>query len=457
MRRMLVVLALFFLPLSAHAQTESADLVPRFDEAPAEELVRFTTLMRWVRVDNNGPSVARNVVLTATIPDVAAIGSFTSMTRCEHVSACTIPVGNIAPGQYVYVSIEFELEKAIERSVHIDVKVSSDTPDPNPANNGATFDIAFLNAPQFVVYINRSDRTEPEMPFDATVMLRNDGTAPALDTTLDLTFSAGTQIVSVTSRSGVSCTTSGSTAHCTIGTLAPGMDATFIVAARAPAIYTGGTVTLHAHADSSSRKLTSHLSDATSSWPLYPTFVVDRTADSGPGTLRQALIDANAQCTSDCFIAFRVPQADFENGAAHIRVSSPLPPLTKRIHLEGSSEKRFTGQPALDHPLVFLDGAALTSGDAIQWRGDGGSIEGLAIGNFPGSAILVTPEATTAYQRVTRDCFLGTDATGTIAMPNLRGIMVMGMRYARIEHNVISGNRLSAIWLVNAFMPAVGA
>ncbi|MDQ3282853.1 MAG: right-handed parallel beta-helix repeat-containing protein, partial [Acidobacteriota bacterium] len=50
-----------------------------------------------------------------------------------------------------------------------------------------------------------------------------------------------------------------------------------------------------------------------------------------------------------------------------------------------------------------------------------------------------------------------TDATGTIAMPNLRGIMVMGMRYARIEHNVISGNRLSAIWLVNAFMPAVGA
>ena len=185
-------------------------------------------------------------------------------------------------------------------------------------------------------------------------------------------------------------------------------------------------------------------------------FIVSTTADDGAGSLRQAIADANAQCSGVCPIGFRIPPSELVDGVATIRLATPLPDLAVDAPIDGSSEQTFLGLSDVEHPLVMLDGSAMKEGGAFTFTAKSNSIAAIAIGNFPGAAITLMPQPQPGIGSIAvQSCYIGTDAAGLVAMPNERGIIATGT--SSLSLNVISGNRHSAIWMQGGHASSVRA
>src|SRR5260370_17654962 len=80
------------------------------------------------------------------------------------------------------------------------------------------------------------------------------------------------------------------------------------------------------------------------------TFVVTNTADSGPGSLRQAILDANTKPGPDV-IAFRIG-----SGMQTISPLSPLPFVTDALLIDVTTQPGFA-----DSPLIALNSDLLSA------------------------------------------------------------------------------------------------
>ncbi len=202
-------------------------------------------------------------------------------------------------------------------------------------------------------------------------------------------------------------------------------------------------------------------------------WVVDSTADSGTGTLREALQDAVAGDT----IVF--DPAVFPPGSpSTISVTSgPLPPITQGSLTIDASDAG-----------VIVSGGALPYGHGLEIQSDGNLVEGFQIVNFPYHGILVAAGASdniiggdTAAMRnvlagnglngvsiegagadytVVIGNYIGVDASGQAAWPNnSQGVALWdGARHNQIggltaeQRNVISGNAANGILLQTGVM-----
>lgn len=109
-------------------------------------------------------------------------------------------------------------------------------------------------------------------------------------------------------------------------------------------------------------------------WPgLLASYAVTSTADSGMGSLRQAIIDANGHPGTDTIVF------DIGAGTQLISPSSALPRITDTVTLDGSTQTGYAGKP-----LITLDGAATRSGHGLVFdTGSAGSaLTGLDIRHF---------------------------------------------------------------------------
>src|SRR5262245_61852841 len=83
-------------------------------------------------------------------------------------------------------------------------------------------------------------------------------------------------------------------------------------------------------------------------------FNVVNLASGGPGSLRQAIINANGGAGGDVISFAGLPGA----GPYVIGLTAPaLPALTKAVHINGATAPGFAGSP-----IVVLDGAAAGAG-----------------------------------------------------------------------------------------------
>ena len=73
------------------------------------------------------------------------------------------------------------------------------------------------------------------------------------------------------------------------------------------------------------------------------TFVVTNAADSGAGSLRQAILDANAHPGADT-IVFNIPGS----GLHTITPSTTLPTISDPVTIDGSTQPGFTGSPIIE-------------------------------------------------------------------------------------------------------------
>ncbi len=163
------------------------------------------------------------------------------------------------------------------------------------------------------------------------------------------------------------------------------------------------------------------------------TFTVTNTNDSGVGSLRQAITDANGAGAGPHTIAFDIPGSSVQT----ITLASALPILdvsSGGVTVDGTTQPGYAGSP-----LIAID-CGSASVIVFQLGGSGGTIKGLAIGNC-GVAVSANGNASTTVQA----CHLGVDAAGTTVTPNTQGISLAESAFliggpAAADRNIISGN-----------------
>ena len=181
--------------------------------------------------------------------------------------------------------------------------------------------------------------------------------------------------------------------------------------------------------------------------PPPETYAVTTPADAGPGSLRQAILDANAHVGPDV-IAFNLPGL----GVRTIRLASELPSILGTTTIDGLTQP---GASCASWPatlLVHLDGSGLdpssglsVNGLTVETGGGGSLIQGLVVNGFDASAwsgILIEEGADD--NRVFCN-YIGVTPDGSAAVPNGNGVRVRSSRN-RIggpepgQRNLISAN-----------------
>jgi hypothetical protein len=180
--------------------------------------------------------------------------------------------------------------------------------------------------------------------------------------------------------------------------------------------------------------------------------VVTNTADSGAGTLRQAMICANVKPGPDT-VAFNIPPTDpgFLGTVVFIQPLSALPPLTDNgTTIDGATQTAFTGDTNTSGPEVIVNGGAMgfsaPEGGGFHIYSGNNRINGLVINRFNNSGIFISGPAAVGNQ--VTGCYIGTDPTGSDARPNvLDGVVITKFASNNViggttpqARNVISGN-----------------
>src|SRR5437588_331887 len=170
---------------------------------------------------------------------------------------------------------------------------------------------------------------------------------------------------------------------------------------------------------------------------LAATFTVNTADDHNDGvcnaadcTLREAINAANAGDR----ISFNIPGA----GVHTINATNGFS-ITKAVTIDGTSQPGFAGAP-----LIEINGAGAGAAvNGLNINAPSVTIKGLIINRFSGYAINFDSFGNSSVQ----GCYIGTNATGTAALPNRNGVLLWnGTRNNTIggttaaARNVISGH-----------------
>jgi photosystem II stability/assembly factor-like uncharacterized protein len=138
---------------------------------------------------------------------------------------------------------------------------------------------------------------------------------------------------------------------------------------------------------------------------LLATFLVTNTNDSGDGSLRQAILNADGGSGGDTI------QFAIDSGVQTIRALSPLPALSQAMTIDGTTQPGFAGSP-----LVVVNGNQFdggTNGYGLRATAAGVTVLGLVVDGFHGAQVrLEAPGGD-----VVAGNYLGTDVTGTQSVP----------------------------------------
>ncbi len=153
-------------------------------------------------------------------------------------------------------------------------------------------------------------------------------------------------------------------------------------------------------------------------------------ADSGPGSLRQAILDSNAASGSTNTISFTIPG----DGVQTISLLSELPAITNPVLIDGFSQPGYAGTP-----LIELSGAQAVGSDGLTITGSGVTVRGLEIIGFvAGAGVLISGPGATG-DTITADV-IGTDPSGAQALPNWFGVQITG----GASDNLVGGSTAAA-------------
>ena len=157
-------------------------------------------------------------------------------------------------------------------------------------------------------------------------------------------------------------------------------------------------------------------------------FTVTNTNDSGAGSLRQAILNANSNPGADG-IDFNIPGGDpgcHDVGLDHICTISPasaLPIVTDTVTIDGTTQPGFGTNDLL--PLIELNGTSAGSANGLIIRAPSSSVIALTINRFGLVGLLLTTGAgSSANNSIVEDCLLGLDVTGQTAQGNAFGLVL---------------------------------
>ncbi len=175
-------------------------------------------------------------------------------------------------------------------------------------------------------------------------------------------------------------------------------------------------------------------------------YQVTNTHDSGPGSLRQALANA-ALNPNPVPIVFSIPKSDpgyrSEDNVWTIKPTTAYRINRRNLTIDGASQARYLGLPNNSPPKIELDGSSAPDGYGIAFNADDCGLNGLIINNFANTGISFSY----MDQGYVYNCYIGTDATGSIARGNGTGIhinhasnIVVAPVDSTVRGCIISGN-----------------
>jgi hypothetical protein len=166
--------------------------------------------------------------------------------------------------------------------------------------------------------------------------------------------------------------------------------------------------------------------------------MVTNTADSGAGSLRQAITDANANAGADT-INFAIG-----TGPQTISLLSVLPAISEAVIIDGTTQPAFAGVPIIELDGTNVGGAAF----GLNIIGGSTTVKGLIINRFNRDGIRIFSQG---GNTITGN-YIGTNAAGTAAAANgTNGIEIQSSPNNTIggltasTRNVISGNTQNGV------------
>jgi parallel beta-helix repeat protein len=191
---------------------------------------------------------------------------------------------------------------------------------------------------------------------------------------------------------------------------------------------------------------------------LPSAYVVTTTADSGPGSLRDAINQVNADTSHTLYaspsnssvdeIDFAITAASDTGGGFHpatgvatIAPQSGLPDITNAVTIDGWSQPGFSSTP-----LIELNGTGAGSNNGLSIQAASTTVRGLVINRFAGYGIALY-QAPHAW---IHGNFIGLDPTGKVGEGNGGGLSIGASDHVLVgtnadgvndglERNVISG------------------
>src|SRR4051812_19755283 len=176
------------------------------------------------------------------------------------------------------------------------------------------------------------------------------------------------------------------------------------------------------------------------------TFTVTSTDDAGAGTLRQAILDANASPGADV-IEFNISPAS-EKTIFPSNTLGALPGITDPLTIEGTTQPGFSGKAIVeiagDLVLSVADGLNIATSNCV--------IRGLVINRFRGNGIEIS-----GGNNVVTGCVVGLDLAGAEMRGNSQnGVYINGGMGNAIggtsaeRRNIISGNGQAGVLIEGA-------
>ncbi|HNQ68896.1 MAG TPA: T9SS type A sorting domain-containing protein [Bacteroidales bacterium] len=175
--------------------------------------------------------------------------------------------------------------------------------------------------------------------------------------------------------------------------------------------------------------------------------VVNNTNNSGTGSLREAITQANSSPIGFDNIIFAIPvddpNYDESTGVFTINLISVLPLISSpNITIDGNTQQSLTGNTNIEGPEIKLSGGG-TLEYGFRVGGPSNTFKNLIIAGFEYGFQIY---GTYAYSNIIESNYIGTTYDGNAADSNEYGIGISGDAYnIIIRNNLISGNITAGI------------
>jgi hypothetical protein len=397
---------------------------------------------------NTGPDKAVNNVVTFTV------NGATADKNC--VAGC--PVIDIPAGAGTSFEEHLTVE-SVPGTITMTASFAGGVSDPNLADNTQTTSVTVSTDPDVEVSVSLPYQLELGQSFPLSLHLANFSKSTAHDVAAAIDFRP--DAIVDTLPDGCVSPIPGKI-FCHIDTLAPGLgnEPLWTFKLIAPPTVGNGLLAVNALVSEGESDFDPGSNYATASAQLANTFYVTSSVNDGSGSLRQAILDANAACLggNPCTIAFRLTSPRHVGPWDTIAITTPLPVITaSTLKIDGGTQTSFLGDSNPDGPEVEISGGGNVDGDGLLISGCDVQVANLVINGFGRNGVSVSRTSCPNFaSNELHHLFIGTDPTGSQARPNgQRGIGVNvtnGTNFnsagqgTYIHDCVISGNTLSGIF-----------